>query len=156
MVLYIYQKNTECLSVGNRTKEGNNMNISYVENGIVKAEDIAILRSLVGWNRMKKEYENPLMDSYYHIAVYSDNCLIGYIDSVSNKVTDAYMQDLMVHPDYQHMGIATNLMNRMIEYLKGNMIFMISVIYDKKLKPFYDKFGFNECLCGQMQTYEEE
>ena len=46
------------------------------------------------------------------------------------------MQDLMVHPDYQHMGIATNLMNRMIEYLKGNMIFMISVIYDKKLKPF--------------------
>lgn len=156
MVLYIYQKNTEFLSVGNRIKEGNYMNISYVENGIVKAEDIANLRSLVGWNRMKKEYENPLMDSYYHIAVYSDNCLIGYIDSVSNKVTDAYIQDLMVHPDYQHMGIATNLMNRMIEYLKGNMIFMISVIYDKKLKPFYDKFGFNESLCGQMQTYEEE
>ena len=119
------------------------MYISYVEIGIVEAEDIANLRSLVGWNRMKKEYENLLMDSYYHIAVYSDNCLIGYIDSVSNKVTDAYIQDLMVHPDYQHMGIATNLMNRMIEYLKGNMIFMISVIYDKKLKPFYDKFGFN-------------
>ena len=156
MVLYIYQKNTECLSVGNRTKEGNYMNISYVENGIVAVEDIANLRSLVGWNRMKEEYENPLMDSYYHIAVYSDNCLIGYIDSVSNKVTDAYIQDLMVHPDYQHMGIATNLMNRMIKYLKDNRIFMISVIYDKKLKPFYDGFGFNENLCGQMQTYEEE
>jgi len=32
------------------------MNISYVENGIVAAEDIANLRSLVGWNRMKEEY----------------------------------------------------------------------------------------------------
>lgn len=41
---------------------------------------------------MEREYNDPLITSYYHIAVYEDKKLIGYIDSVSNGVTDAYIQ----------------------------------------------------------------
>ena len=93
------------------------------------------------------------MTSYYHIAVYDGGKLIGYIDSVSNGVTDAYIQDLMVSPDYQGRGIGTNLMTKMIEYLKEKHIYMISVVYEESLKPFYERFGFNSMLCGQMETY---
>ena len=102
---------------------------------------------------MEREYENPLMTSYFHIAVYEDDKLIGYIDSVSNGVTDAYIQDLMVCPDYQGKGIGTDLMNKMIKYLKEKHIYMISVVYDECLKPFYERFGFYNMLCGQMETY---
>ncbi|MBD5138307.1 MAG: GNAT family N-acetyltransferase [Ruminococcus sp.] len=102
---------------------------------------------------MEREYTNPLMTSYYHIAVYEDDKLIGYIDSVSNGVTDAYIQDLMVCPDYQGKGIGTALMDKMIEYLKEKRIYMISVVYEKGLKPFYERFGFYNMLCGQMETY---
>lgn len=125
----------------------------YQRNEKVSAEALADLRESVGWNRMESAYQSPLMTSYYHIAVYEDEKLIGYIDSVSNGVTDAYIQDLMVCPDYQGKGIGTTLMNQMIEYLKEQRIYMISVVYEERLKPFYERFGFSSMLCGQMETY---
>lgn len=125
----------------------------YQYNETVSAKDLSDLREAVGWNRMESEYSNPLMTSYYHIAVYEDGKLVGYIDSVSNGVTDAYIQDLMVHPDYQGKGLGTELMNQMIAYLKENRIYIISVVFEESLKPFYDRFGFSSMLCGQMETY---
>lgn len=125
----------------------------YRFNENVSVNALANLREAVGWNRMENEYKSPLMTSYYHIAVYDGGKLIGYIDSVSNGVTDAYIQDLMVSPDYQGRGIGTNLMTKMIEYLKEKHIYMISVVYEESLKPFYEQFGFNSMLCGQMETY---
>lgn len=125
----------------------------YKFNEKVSAKELADLREAVGWNRMEKEYSSPLMTSFYHIAAYENEKLIGYIDSVSNGVTDAYIQDLMVSPDCQGKGIGTELMNKMIKYLKEKNIYMISVVYEESLKPFYERFGFNNMLCGQMETY---
>ena len=125
----------------------------YKFNEKVSVKALADLRESVGWNRMEREYANPLMTSYYHIAVYEDDKLIGYIDSVSNGVTDAYIQDLMVCPAYQGKGIGTELMDKMLEYLKEKRIYMISVVYEEGLKPFYERFGFYNMLCGQMETY---
>ena len=125
----------------------------YRINEPVPAKQIADLRQCVGWNRMESAYKNPMMVSYAHIAVYDNSQLIGYIDSVSNCVTDAYIQDLMVHPDYQGQGIGTELMNRMIDFLKCQKIFMISVIFEDSLRSFYKRFGFYQMLSGQLQTY---
>ena len=126
----------------------------YVCNEAVSVKELADLRESIGWNRMENEYKNPLLTSYYHIAVYEKEVLIGYIDCVSNGVTDAYIQDLMVHPDYQRRGIGTELMTIMINYLKQKHIYMISVVFEESLKPFYEKFGFFNMLCGQMETYD--
>ena len=114
----------------------------YCVNAPVSSKAIADLRQSVGWNRMDSAYQDPNLRSYVHIAVYDADKLIGYVDSVSNGVTDAYIQDLMVHPDYQGKGIGTELMNRMIAILKSQRIFMISVVYDDVLRPFYKRFGF--------------
>jgi len=125
----------------------------YKYNETIPAKVLSDLRESVGWNGLEEEYGNPLMTSYYHIAVYEKDNLIGYIDCVSNGVTDAYIQDLMVHPDYQGKGVGTELMNQMITYLKEKRIYMISVVYEESLKPFYEKFGFYQMLCGQMETF---
>lgn len=125
----------------------------YQYNETVPAKALSDLRESVHWGRMEAEYSNPLLTSYYHIAVYDEDRLIGYVDCVSNGVTDAYIQDLMVHPDYQGKGLGTDLMNRMIAYLKERHIYIISVVFDEELKPFYEKFGFYTMLSGQMETY---
>ena len=130
--------------------------MTYIFNKPVSVKALADLRESVGWNRMESEYKNPLLTSYYHIAVYEKEVLIGYIDCVSNGVTDAYIQDLMVRPDYQGRGIGTDLMEKMIDYLKNKHIYMISVVFDESLKAFYKKFGFYNMLCGQMETYDCE
>lgn len=128
----------------------------YQYNETMSAKDLSDLREAVGWNRMEKEYANPLMTSYYHIAVYEKDEMVGYIDCVSNGVTDAYIQDLMVRPDYQGKGLGTDLMNQMIMYLKEKHIYIISVVFEEGLKPFYDKFGFCNMLCGQMETFSSK
>ena len=130
--------------------------MNFIENAPTSAKQIADLREAVGWNRMESCYKNELMTSYFHISVYDGDKLIGYIDTVSNGVTDAYIQDLMVHPEYQGKCIGTELMNRTIAYLKAGKIYMISVVFEEKLLPFYKRFGFFLMLCGQMQTYEME
>ena len=71
-----------------------------------------------------------------------------------NGVTDAYIQDLMVHPNYQGKGIGTELVNQMIAYMKEKRIYMVSVIFEEELKSFYEKFGFYTMLSGQLETYE--
>jgi len=130
--------------------------ITYVENKPISAKAISDLRQSVGWNRMQECYQNPLMTSYFHIVCYDGEKFIGYINSVSNGVTDAYIQDLMVCPNYQGKGIGTEMMNRMISALKERQIYMISVVFEKNLKSFYSRFGFFDMLCGQMQIYESE
>ena len=84
-------------------------------------QKLADLRKAVGWNGMEDLYSNPSLTSFYHIAVYEHDTLIGYVDCVSNGMTDAYIQDLMVHPDYQGQGIGTELMNKITAFLKSNI-----------------------------------
>ena len=70
----------------------------YRYNEPVAPGALADLRQAVGWNRMEQAYADPRLTSYCHIAAYEGDVLVGYIDCVSNGVTDAYIQDLMIHP----------------------------------------------------------
>ena len=130
----------------------------YKYNERVNVQELCDLRQSVGWNRMEKEMADPRLKTYYHIAVYEEEKqkLIGFVDSVSNGVTDAYIQDLMVHPDFQGKGLGSELMNKMIDYLKKAGIYMISVLYDESLKDFYSRFGFYNLLGGQLETYKSD
>ena len=128
----------------------------YKYNEQVSVESLSSLRESVGWNRMEKELNNPKLTSYYHIAAYDGDNLVGFIDCISNGVTDAYIQDLMVDPLYQGKGIGSELMNKMINYLKEKHIYIISVIFDESLKSFYERFGFYTMLSGQLETYKSD
>lgn len=120
----------------------------------VPPQEISELRNSVGWNGMEECYKNSLKSSYFYICYYDDyNKLIGFLDVVSNGVTDAYIQDVIISPDYQGKGIGTNLMNLAIKKLKEDNIYMISVLFQDSLLPFYKKFGFNIMLSGQLETY---
>ncbi len=121
-------------------------------NETVSPKDLADLREAVGWNRMEREYGDPRLTSCCHIAVYDEGRLVGYVDCVSNGVTDAYIQDLMVRPDCQGQGIGTELMRRMLAYLREKHIYMVSVVFEESLKPFYARFGFFPMLAGQLET----
>ena len=47
-------------------------------------------------------------------------------------------------------------MNKMIGCLKEKHIYIVSVVYEERHKPFYDRFGFTEKCCGQLETYLAE
>lgn len=130
--------------------------LEYKINPVVPPESIAALRRSVGWGDMEAELQNPAMRDYLRIACYDGERLAGFLAVVSNGITDAYIQDVMVHPDDQGKGIGTELMNRAIDRLRADHIYMISVIYGgEELRSFYEKFGFYTMLCGQLETRPE-
>lgn len=122
----------------------------------VSAAALADLRESVGWNRMERELADPRLRSAFHLCCFDGDRLVGYVAAVSNGVTDAYIQDLMVHPDYQQQGIGRELMQHALQRLRDDGIYMVSIIYgDAALQKYYEQFGFMTMLCGQMELRPE-
>lgn len=118
----------------------------------VSAATLADLRQSVGWNRMKFDLADERLHNAFHLCCFDGDRLIGYAAVVSNGMTDAYIQDLMVHPDYQQQGIGRQLMQQTLDRLRADGIYMVSVIYgDAELQTYYEDFGFTTMLCGQME-----
>lgn len=118
----------------------------------ISAATLADLRQSVGWNRMEQDLADPRLHNALHLCAFDEDRLIGYVAAVSNGVTDAYIQDLIVHPDYQMQGVGRELMQRMLTRLRTDGIYMVSVIYgEEELKSYYEAFGFTTMLCGQME-----
>lgn len=70
------------------------MKLMYKENTPVSAREITRLRCSVGWNGMESCYADPRMAAFDHIACDDGDQLIGFADTVSNGVTDAYIQSI--------------------------------------------------------------
>lgn len=120
-------------------------------------DQICNLRKSVGWNELKTMMSNSQMNNLFNIICTKNGKTVGFLAVVSNNVTDAYIQDVMVAPELQGKGIGTELMNRAISEIKARGIYMISVIYgDEKLRCFYEKFGFHTMLCGQLENQLEK
>lgn len=81
------------------------------------------LRKSVGWNELKAMMSNPQMDNLFSIICTENGKMIGFLNVVSNNVTDAYIQDVMVAPEFQGKGIGTELMNRAISEIKARGIY---------------------------------
>lgn len=122
----------------------------------VSSAVLADLRQSVGWNRMERDLASSNLHNAFHLCCFDEALLIGYVAVVSNGVTDAYIQDLMVHPAYQHQGIGRQLMQRTLKRLRADGVYMVSVIYgDAELQQYYEDLGFTTMLCGQMELRPE-
>jgi len=83
---------------------------------------------------------------------------------VGDGAVVVYVQDLIVLPEYQKMGIGKQLIEHLIEYVKvinqpGNEI-MLCLMCAKGRESFYEKYGFisrpNDNLGPGMIQYIKE
>lgn len=110
-------------------------------------DELVKLYESVGW---KKYAENPemLMEAYSH-SLYSASAfvnkeLVGIIRLVGDGCTIAYIQDLLVHPDYQNKGIGTALIQNALEkYQHVNQIVLLTDNQENTVH-FYKKAGFTQ------------
>jgi GNAT superfamily N-acetyltransferase len=122
--------------------------IEITQDSIVTDIEIEELRSSVGWENLTCPFSELKEKLYTYFAARKDGKLIGFINVLSDGVADAYLQDLTVHPDYQKIGIGTELVNRAINYLKSQNIKAIRVTFVPRLTKFYKRFGFNIIQAG--------
>jgi len=107
-------------------------------------ESIVELFSSVGWDiteDSEKLFEAIVNESSHRSFAFADNKLVGCIRSMDDGYWQANIDCLIVHKDYQGMGIGTKLMDTLLKDLE-NIKYINVCPNDKNMKKFYQKFGF--------------
>jgi N-acetylglutamate synthase-like GNAT family acetyltransferase len=128
------------------------MELRYEYSPHLKAEQIAHLRLSVGWDGRVEKYKRKIGNSYFCVACFDNDALIGYADVVSDGVDDAYIRDVIVHPDYQHRGIGLTLLSMITTRIRTDGIKMVHVIFNPLLEEFYKKAHFRIMCSGVIDN----
>ncbi len=95
----------------------------------------------VGWSKplSQAQLHDILKNSYKIVLALDNSKVVGFINSISDKVKFAFIPMVEVLPEYQNQGVGTELIKRLMAQLDD--IDNIDLICDKSLQPYYEKFG---------------
>ncbi len=118
--------------------------LKYTEEKIFTQEQVQGLFLSVGWvsGEYPKRLYKALMHSSTVLTVWDDTKLVGLIRVLDDSEMLAQIHYVLVHPDYQGMGIA----GKMIESIKDkykDFLYIEGMPEDKNNVPFYVKHGFS-------------
>ncbi|MBA2682288.1 MAG: GNAT family N-acetyltransferase, partial [Ktedonobacteraceae bacterium] len=74
--------------------------------------------------------------------------------AITDHVLCAYIPLLEVLPSYQGQGIGTELVRRMLEKL--NNIYMVDLLCDPDLQPFYARAGMQPTTGMLLRNYRQQ
>jgi N-acetylglutamate synthase-like GNAT family acetyltransferase len=97
-----------------------------------------------GWNDKNKKSKEQLFgamkNSWYFVSVYADDRLIGCGRVVSDGYLHAYINEMIVLPDFQRKSIGKEILNRLLQKILESGIKDIQLFCAKE--EFYLKNGF--------------
>ena len=80
--------------------------------------------------------------------------VIGYVTAISDGVSCAYVPHLEVLERYRKQGIATELVRRLLATI--DQFYMVDLICDDDLHPFYERLGFRRHAGMIRRNYERQ
>jgi ribosomal protein S18 acetylase RimI-like enzyme len=103
------------------------------------------LRDSVGWWKTdEKVAEIALNNSLFSVVAVENDILAGLGRIVGDGGLYFYIQDLIIHPDFQMEGLGTKLMNELMSYIRANARSgaFVGLMAAKGLAKYYESFGF--------------
>ena len=82
--------------------------------------------------------------SHCFVVARHDNAIVGMGRAISDRASDAYLQDITVQEAYRNQGLATRIIAMLIDRLHRDGIEWIGLIAEKKSYPVYEKIGFRQ------------
>ena len=136
--------------------------IKLVENDIT-VDEYQALRESVGWRRLSRNQAKAAIEnSLFFVKVIGDRGTpIGMGRIVGDGAVICYIQDLVVSPSVQGMGVGTVIINRLKEFVESirekDTTMMLCLMCAKGREEFYIKNGFTarptDSLGPGMITY---
>lgn len=127
-------------------EEQKDMDISYVNN--ISVEDYNALRKSVNWiNVTEKRASIALKNSFYICVAVSGGKPVGMARIVSDGGYTYFITDVIVKPEYQGNHIGVELIKRVLDYIKKDVMdgetVMVSLMAAYERESFYERFGFH-------------
>ena len=97
------------------------------------------------------DFQQVLGRSLCHVAAYSDDRLIGFVNVAWDGGMHAFLIDTMVHPEFQRRGIATRIVRAASQEARRRGAEWLHVDYEPHLEDFYRGCGFRPTLAGLIR-----
>ena len=119
------------------------MEITYSSEHCPNDSELKELFSTVEWQVSRHiDRLSAAMYKYDNLITAWDGArLVGLVCSLDDGAVTAYINYLIVHPDYQRMGIGKELMRRILNEYRDFM--RVELIADAGATEFYDKLDFD-------------
>ena len=111
----------------------------------------------VGWpNPPSPETHYRILANSYKIVLArnEEKLVVGFVTSVSDGVSAAYIPHLEVLPAYQKRGIGSELVRGLLNQL--GHLYMIDLVCDPELQPYYERFGMHAITGMVLRNYERQ
>ncbi len=123
-------------------------------------DDIVELYRVGGW--WKESYDKSVIkfiikDSFCFAVVVDKKTkkAVGMGRVLSDGISDGYIQDLVILPEYRKKGLGKKLTKILVDYCKSKGINWIALISEPNQEEFYKKIGFKEMKNYIPFKYEE-
>jgi len=103
------------------------------------------LRGLVGcWETVETAIDVALKNSLFSVVAVEHDTVIGFGRVIGDGGLYFYIQDLIIHPDYQAKGLGKSLMKELMGYIMSSATSgsFVGLMAAKGLEKYYDRLGF--------------
>ncbi|MHA6260561.1 GNAT family N-acetyltransferase [Sporosarcina sp. CAU 1771] len=132
------------------------MNINFDTNKKISKEQLEKLYNDVGWYAYTdnvEELQKALEHSLEVISVWNTEELVGLIRVVGDGLTIIYIQDILVLKSHQNQGIATQLIQQVLNKYKSVRQKILMTEEAPDVRHFYEKNGFQSCDKGHLVAF---
>jgi N-acetylglutamate synthase-like GNAT family acetyltransferase len=120
-------------------------------------EEICTLYQSADWTQptfSPEQIEKILKHSFCFAVAEHDGHAIGMGRVISDGVSDGYLQDIVVLPQWRNQGIGTLIVTKLIQECHDHDIKWLGIIADPGTEYFYRKFGFARANGYTPMLYE--
>lgn len=106
---------------------------------------VDLYRDAGWWEEGWSEDVIPAMvaNSFRFAALFDGSELAGMGRALSDGVSDAYIQDVVVRTDYRGQGWGKKIVSRLVKELRAAGIDWIALVSAPGTQAFYEKLGFS-------------
>lgn len=119
------------------------MDYQVIINMPISKNEVPELRELVGWGRRDEDYPTLFDRCNFWAGIRNENnqlIAFGYVCGMG--LEHGYMEDIIVHPDYQKQGIGFKLVKELLQESERFGLLIVTVTYEKHNTNFYKTCGF--------------
>lgn len=132
------------------------MTIIFKEEQYINKNDLKALYEDVGWYAYTKDLDQlqqALLNSIFVLSAWENDQLIGLTRVVGDGLTILYIQDILVLNSHQNRGIATDMMNHILEKYNDVRQKVLLTEEAPDVRHFYEKNGFQSCDKGTLVAF---
>ncbi|WKA56570.1 GNAT family N-acetyltransferase [Planococcus shixiaomingii] len=119
------------------------MNYKVIIKMPISNNEVPELRQLIGWERRETDYPILFQRCNFWEGVRDENkklIAFGYVCGMG--LERGYLEDIMVHPNYQKQGIGVELVKGLIQESERFGLSIVTTTFEERHANFYRACGF--------------